>query len=138
MLLQAFAAIMSRPCQGKIGDRGDFYLCQKLAMLLWMSLYFWCLDLLASARRLCSLSGFPLSSDAEDFLVSFKPSRDLIFNCMSPEPQGKPVAQSGSTWHPSFWGAENKQVYSYRSEAFLTAVEEERCPKHKFYKVSHM
>lgn len=34
-----------------------------------------------------------------------------------------------------FWGAENKQLYSYRPEAFLTIVEEETCPKPKFYEV---
>lgn len=34
-----------------------------------------------------------------------------------------------------FWGAENKQLYSYRPETFLTIVEEETCPKPKFYEV---
>lgn len=78
-----------------------------------------------------------ISSDAEDFLVSLKPSRGLNYNCTSPEPWGKPAAQSGSTWHSLFLGAKNKQVYSYRPEAFLNTVEEERCPKPKFYEVPH-
>lgn len=44
-----------------------------------------------------------ISSDAGNFLVSLKPSGDSIFNCTSPEPQGKTAAQYGSTWHSSFF-----------------------------------
>lgn len=35
---------------------------------------------------------------------------------------------------PYFFWTKNKQVYSYRSEAFLTIVDEEICPKPKFHK----
>lgn len=39
-----------------------------------------------------------ISSDTENFLVSLKPTGDLILGCTPPEPQGKPAARYGSTF----------------------------------------
>lgn len=124
LLLQAFAAIMSRQCQGKIGDWGDFYLYQRLAMLL--------------QHRLCSPSAFPLRSSAAMLRISWCPLNPAETRSSI----ARPLSHEGNLQHSMevhgishFFWAENKQVYSYRSEAFLTAVEEETCPKPKFYKV---
>lgn len=125
VLLQAFAAIMSRQCQGKIGDWGDFYLYQRLAMLLQ---HRDCVPFLlfhSDHHQQCSeFLGVPWTQQRPDLQLHIPWTMRETCSTV-----WKNVA-----FLIFFW-AENKQVYSYGSEAFLTAVEEETCPKPKFYKV---
>lgn len=131
----AFCSCNKQTGSGQKRRLRRFCLCQRLVLLVRMSLHFLCLDLLLSAWRLCSLS----ASQHQQWCWESPdvPQAQQRHNCQLHIPWV--MRETCSTvWKYMafliFW-TENKQVYSYSSEAFLTIVEEEACPKPKFHQV---